>query len=88
MAQKTVNVTMNPVTPGLVFLIFLVLKLTEVINWSWWWVTAPLWGPALFAVAIFSVAGLIIGICALFGKRAERSHARYLLRQEARRNRR
>lgn len=27
------------------FLIFLVLKLTGNINWSWWWVTAPLWIP-------------------------------------------
>jgi len=22
---------------------FVVLKLCEVIDWSWWWVTAPLW---------------------------------------------
>jgi len=28
---------------GLLFLAFLVLKLTGVINWSWWFVTAPLW---------------------------------------------
>jgi len=25
------------------FLIFLVLKLTGNITWSWWWVTSPLW---------------------------------------------
>ena len=31
----------------LLFLIFLVLKLTGVINWSWWWVTSPLWGSLL-----------------------------------------
>ena len=31
-------------------LIFIVLKLTGVINWSWWWVLAPLWGSALFAL--------------------------------------
>lgn len=30
------------------FFIFLVLKLTHQITWSWWWVTAPIWGiPAL-----------------------------------------
>lgn len=29
---------------GLVFIVFLVLKLCKVITWSWWWVTAPLWG--------------------------------------------
>lgn len=27
------------------FLIFLVLKLIGTINWSWWWVFAPLWIP-------------------------------------------
>lgn len=29
---------------GLLFLVLLTLKLTGVITWSWWWVTAPLWG--------------------------------------------
>ena len=28
---------------GILFLIFLVLKLTGNITWSWWWVTSPLW---------------------------------------------
>ena len=38
------------------FLVFLVLKLTEttvVATWSWWWVTAPLWVP--FALFMFLV---------------------------------
>lgn len=39
----------------LLFLTFLTLKLTEVIDWSWWWITAPLWGPAAFLVGIFIV---------------------------------
>lgn len=30
---------------NLLFLVFLVLKLTKVIDWSWWWVTSPLWIP-------------------------------------------
>lgn len=38
------------------FLLFLGLKLTHVIDWSWWWVTAPLWIP--IAVLLF-VLGLI-----------------------------
>ena len=29
----------------LLFLIFMTLKLTNYIDWSWWWVTAPLWIP-------------------------------------------
>ncbi len=34
------------------FIVFLVLKLTGVIGWSWWWVTAPLWIPAAFLLAV------------------------------------
>ena len=30
---------------------FITLKLTKVINWNWWWVTAPLWIlPALLLI--------------------------------------
>jgi len=42
------------------FLVFLVLKLTHVIAWSWWWVTAPLWIPLAFGVLLFLVI-LIFG---------------------------
>ncbi|AMS02674.1 hypothetical protein BJD55_gp092 [Gordonia phage Yvonnetastic] len=44
---------------SILFFIFLVLKLTEVINWSWWWVTAPLWLPLVVSLAVGVVAGLI-----------------------------
>jgi len=41
---------------GLMFLIFMTLKLTGVIDWSWWWVTAPLWGGfALIFIVIMIV---------------------------------
>ena len=35
---------------GILFVVFLILKLTGYIDWSWWWVTAPLWIP--FAIAM------------------------------------
>lgn len=38
--------------PGVLFVVFLVLKLTGNIDWSWWWVTSPIWIPLLAAVAI------------------------------------
>lgn len=41
----------------LLFLIFLILKLTHVINWSWWFVTLPLWFPIAFAA--FCTMGFI-----------------------------
>lgn len=43
---------------GALFLVFLVLKLTNFIGWSWWWITAPLWGPVALAVA--SIPFLVI----------------------------
>ena len=41
---------------SILFLVFLVLKLTNVIDWSWWWVTAPLWIPII--IFLVFVAGL------------------------------
>jgi len=42
------------------FVVFLVLKLCNVIDWSWWLVTAPIWMPPVFCFAIIS-------ICLTFG---------------------
>lgn len=43
------------------FLIFMVLKLTDLIDWSWWWVTAPLWIPTGLMLGI-AVIGAVIGL--------------------------
>lgn len=50
----------GPSAAFILFIVFLVLKLTGVIGWSWWWVTAPLWA----GLAIFVGAGLIVGAVA------------------------
>ena len=46
---------------GLLAILFIGLKLTGFIDWSWWWVLAPLWAPALVVIAIilFMVIGYI-----------------------------
>lgn len=44
---------------GVLFVVFLVLKLTKVITWSWWWITAPLWMPAA-AVLVLCVLALVV----------------------------
>ena len=44
------------------FIVFLVLKLTNVIDWSWWWVTAPLWAP--FALVV--IVAILLGSCSSF----------------------
>ena len=40
---------------GLLAVAFIVLKLTGVIDWSWWWVTSPLWLPIVAVIAIVLV---------------------------------
>lgn len=41
------------------FLIFLILKLCNVITWSWIWVFAPLWIP-LSIIAIWYIIYILI----------------------------
>jgi hypothetical protein len=49
------------------FLVLLTLKLCgPLAAASWWLVTAPLWGPALFALV---VVGIVYGACGLAGVR-------------------
>lgn len=40
-------------------IVFTVLKLCGVINWSWWWVLLPVWGPVALVVVLIGGAGLI-----------------------------
>lgn len=45
--------------PAVVFLVFLILKLSGVITWSWWWITSPLWivvGLVLLLSLIYIIA--------------------------------
>lgn len=44
--------------PTLLTITFIVLKLCNVIAWSWWWVLAPLWIPV--AVVILGLLFLLI----------------------------
>lgn len=39
-------------------LIFIVLKLTDYIDWSWWWVLSPFWLYPLIASAAYLVITL------------------------------
>ncbi len=41
--------------PTVAFAVFLTLKLCHVIDWSWWWVTCPLWIGIAIVAAFFIV---------------------------------
>jgi hypothetical protein len=66
MSTRSATVTVSPGGVGFMgalFLVFLVLQLTGVIVWSWWWVTAPLWGSVL----LVAIAFLLVIIFAFLG---------------------
>lgn len=49
---------------GLLTVVFITLKLTHYIDWSWWWVLCPLWiGLAIF----LTIAVVIIAASIYFG---------------------
>lgn len=45
----------------ILFVVFLILKLTNFIDWSWWWVTAPLWIPVAFIMIMVVIAIMTVG---------------------------
>ena len=59
MADKTVSVQVGPGFLGLLTLIFITLKLTGYIAWSWVWVLSPFWIGFAIAFTIFAIVVLI-----------------------------
>lgn len=80
MNDKSVRVSGGISLSGLTFIVFLVLKLCGVIDWSWWWVTAPLWGPSALLIAGLFIYIMITVIIALvrycIRKRKEKRHGK------------
>lgn len=50
---------------GMLLVAFVVLKLCNVINWSWWWVTAPVWLPICAILGFLLVVAIVGGIAML-----------------------
>ena len=56
--------TTNTANGGIKFcdvllIVFIVLKLCKVINWSWWWVLSPFWIPLVLAIILLIISGII-----------------------------
>lgn len=49
---------------GLLFIVLLVLKTTHTVTWSWFWITAPLWGGLALAAGIMVAVGMFALIAA------------------------
>ena len=59
MADKTVSVQVGPGFLGLLTIVFITLKLTGYIAWSWWWVLSPIWGGFAFAMVLLTFIFLV-----------------------------
>ena len=58
--NHTRNVSRGMSLPSVLLLIFIILKLTGTIDWSWLWVLSPLWIGASLGLLFFIVIGLIL----------------------------
>lgn len=57
MTKMVETTEMTGLLPTLLLVLFIGLKLTEKISWSWWWVLSPAWIP--FSIVIIVI---IIGL--------------------------
>ena len=63
MSDKTTTVSIGGDFFGLLAVLFIGLKLTGYITWSWWWVLSPIWGGLAIAcvlLAILAVVALVL----------------------------
>ena len=44
---------------GLLVIVFIALKLTNVIDWSWWWVLSPIWISLLIFLFVLFISLII-----------------------------
>lgn len=66
MSDKTEVTCQGIGFPGLLAILFIGLKLTGYIDWSWWWVLSPLWIPLVFFVVVIFFIFIIMFIKELF----------------------
>jgi len=45
---------------GMLTILFIGLKLTGYITWSWWWVLSPLWISAIIGIIIIIIVLIIM----------------------------
>ena len=62
MARQTTSASGGIGFYGLLTIALIVLKLTSVIAWSWWWVLAPLWLPVVLLLLFAAFAFIYTGI--------------------------
>ena len=57
--MSNIHTTTGPGCLTLMFILFLALKLTGVITWSWWWVCSPLIASAGIIVSLLAILAVV-----------------------------
>jgi membrane protein YdbS with pleckstrin-like domain len=57
--SKQATATSSFPLASILTIVFVVLKLTHVIDWSWWWVLAPLWISAALVIVVLGIVAII-----------------------------
>jgi hypothetical protein len=45
---------------GLLTVVFITLKLTNYIDWSWWWVLSPIWIPICLVIFVALIVSIVL----------------------------
>ncbi len=61
MDNKNVNVNFGGLCTTLLGIAFIVLKLCNVITWSWIWVLAPFWIPIILGILFVIIFVILFG---------------------------
>jgi len=54
--ERIMDNVMDIDVQSILFIAYTILKLTGVIDWSWWWITSPLWLPTIVGFILFIIA--------------------------------
>jgi hypothetical protein len=57
MSKERISVSFSGTS--LLSVAFIVLKLCNVIDWSWWWVLAPIWIPIALVIILLIIKGIL-----------------------------
>lgn len=60
--RKNIEVRQSFPLLGILGIVFVTLKLCGVINWPWWWVLLPFYGPFVLALILLVVCGGLLAV--------------------------
>lgn len=58
MRDNTKQINLN--IGSVIQIVFIILKLTNLIHWSWLWVLSPLWISAIITLLVYTILDCII----------------------------